>query len=167
MKKYTKYLLYKNVKNIAKIPTILNVFKKKNYVNYTIYNHYLQFFFDNNFKKFIYLFQILFLTKHNILFMDHNINFNYLPINNDILFSRSYRQLLKLVKFFNVGLVVIFNLSQKPFYAKKILNLGIIALTSDSRFVNNILDLNTATNNPIYNYTLYIATLQLYLKCKG
>ena len=166
MGKYTKYLFYTNIKLFIKVPTITNVFKKKKHCNYTIPNYYLQFFFNKNLKKIFSVLQVVFLSKCNVLFMDFNFNFNYLPISNALLFNRSSKQLSKLIKFFNVGLILVFDLNNKPFYAKKILNLGIITLTSDSCFVQNVLDLNIAVNNPVYNYTLYITTLQLYLNCK-
>jgi hypothetical protein len=135
-------------------------------VNYTQHKYYLQFFFDKNFKKILHVLQVLFVTNNNVLFIDFSFNFNYLPIKNELLFNRSYKQLLKLVKFFNVGLILVFNLNNKPFYAKKILNLGVVSLSASSCFAKNVLDLNVSTNNLVYNYTLYIATLQLYVNCK-
>ena len=46
-----------------------------------------------------------FSLKKNLIFVDYDINYNYLPISNSLLFSRSKKNLHKLIKYFDISII--------------------------------------------------------------
>lgn len=100
--------------------------------------------------------------------MDYNYNYNYLPLNNDLIFSRSKKNLHKLVKYFNVGVIVFFNTNSKLFTIKSLLKLKLINISSSNFFLHKNIDMNLdLPKNDTYNYIMYILIIKLYIKSKN
>ena len=104
----------------------------------------------------------------NILFIDFNFNFNYLPITNSTLFSRSSRSFNKLLKYFNVSVVFFFNLNKKKFIFKKLFSNKVINISLDDSTYSKKFDLNIpTTNNNLVNYILYLFVVNVYISLKN
>ena len=106
--------------------------------------------------------------KKNLIFVDYDINYNYLPISNSLLFSRSKKNLHKLIKYFDISIIIFFNTNSKLFTVKNLLKLKLINISSNNTFLEKNVDfcLNIP-NNYIYNYIIYILVIKLYLKIKN
>ena len=109
-----------------------------------------------------------FSLKKNLIFVDYDINYNYLPISNSLLFSRSKKNLHKLIKYFDISIIIFFNTNSKLFTVKSLLKLRLINISSNNTFLHKNVDfcLNIP-NNYIYNYIIYILVIKLYLKIKN
>ena len=109
-----------------------------------------------------------FSLKKNLIFVDYDINYNYLPISNSLLFSRSKKNLHKLIKYFDISIIIFFNTNSKLFTVKNLLKLKLINISSNNTFLEKNVDfcLNIP-NNYIYNYIIYILVIKLYLKIKN
>ena len=104
----------------------------------------------------------------NILFIDISQNYNYLPISQSDILSRSKKNLRKLIKFFNIGIVLFLNVGDKIFLVKKFNNLGTISISSNVTKKNTLFDftINIAHNNPLHYYIVYLYTINILLKFK-
>lgn len=141
-----------------KIPTDLfvNLPQTKNYLVCNRVDFILNFFI-----------KLINLNK-NIIFIDCNYNYNYLPIENKMLFSRSSVNLIKTFKYFNVAAVVFFNLSNKNYIFRKILNLNCINISFSSIHISDKLDINlNSGNSDILNYLFYVKFIQIYTSLKN
>ena len=77
--------------------------------------------FKNSLKKIQILLYTLFKNSYNIVIVDVNYNYNYLPITNKEIFShKPHKNLKKLLKYFNVGCVVFFDCGFKKKAIKKV-----------------------------------------------
>jgi len=125
----------------------------------------------NLFLKKIFFFFIGFINNnynlgYNIIIIDYNINYNYLPLLNKFLFSRSLQDLYKYIKFFNVNTVIFLDVNKKRFIFKKLLKFKLISISVNADIRYNLdLDLNI-TSTPITNYIFYLIVMDLYLKNK-
>jgi len=164
-----RFLFYPNVRKIIFFSFFKKFFfdKKKIKHNNYIYNFmsiYLPqkknfFFFLNFFRNNIY-------CGYNILFVDFKFNYNYLPIDNNLIFSRSLKDLYKFVKLFNINLVFFMDINKKKFIFKKLYRYKLISVSTDKDIFNNIdYNLNIHTT-PIINYMLYVVLMDIYLKNK-
>lgn len=109
-----------------------------------------------------------FKFNNNILFVDADINYNYLPINNGIMFNRSSTNLYKTAKFFKVSTIFYLNIRKKDFFLKKLFNLNCINICPNNDLNKSNVDLYLKTpNSKITNYLVYIFTMGLYLKIKN
>ena len=104
----------------------------------------------------------------NILFIDISQNYNYLPISQSDILSRSKKNLRKLIKFFNIGIVLFLNVGDKIFLVKKFNNLGTISISSNVTKKNTLFDftINITHNNPLHYYIVYLYTINILLKFK-
>ena len=119
------------------------------------------FLFFNNFIK------NTFKVGYNVLFIDINYNYNYIPISNKILFSRSLRDLYKYIKMFNVNVVLLLDIGKKKFVLTNLSKLNIIRISANSEVDNSNLDLNLGgANSPYINYIVYTLVVDSYLKNK-
>ena len=76
----------------------------------------------------INLFKEVFCTGGNIIFFDHKNNFNYLPVKKLFLKKRSTKQISHFIKYFNVRVLIFFNVKwffylYKIFLKKKYINI--------------------------------------------
>lgn len=147
-----------SIKNI----TILKP-KKKNFV-------YFYIFFQKhiNIKKLINLSSVLyclFIGNKNILFISDSINYNYIPIRNSDILKRSSKNLVKLFKYFNIGLVITFNIQKLNFFCKVFKKYLIINVVVGAFFKEADYNID-CSNNAIIQYMLYVNTMQIYLECK-
>lgn len=127
-------------------------------------------YFNNNpdFKKITNLVSNLLFLNKNVLFIDNNINYNYLPIDNNILFSRSYKKLYKIIRYFNIAVIFYVDLKKKKFVFKKLYNCNLINISISNKFISKKFDLNLGfINNYIHTYLFYLVILNLYLKIKS
>lgn len=123
---------------------------------------------NSDFKKIVYLISNLLFFNKNVLFVDNNVNYNYLPIHNNILFSRSYKKLYKIIKYFNIAVIFYIDLKKKKFIFKKLYNCNLINISISNRFISKKFDLNLGfINNYIHTYLFYLVVLNLYLKIKS
>jgi hypothetical protein len=104
----------------------------------------------------------------NILFVDISQNYNYLPISHSDILSRSKKNFRKLIKFFNIGIVLFLNVGDKIFLVKKFNDLGIISISSNGTKKNTLFDytINLTHNNPLHYYIVYLYTVNILLKFK-
>jgi hypothetical protein len=147
-----------------------NDFNKKNNLFLTNYNFLYSnnFFFKNKVKKILYLASTLFVLNKNILFIDSNINYNYLPIDNTLIFDRSFNKLTKVIKYFNVAAIFYLNLKKKKFIFKKLYNCNLINISLSSELVSKKFDLNISFGkNNLYVYLFYLSALKTYIKIKN
>ena len=101
----------------------------------------------------------------NILVVDYNHNYNYLPITQKSIFSRSAKKLFKTIRYFNIGIILYLNLNKKNFIFKKFLNLNLINIVVDNKISQKKFDFNiNVGNNPLYMYIIYVTLLGFYLK---
>ena len=125
----------------------------------------------NLFLKKIFFFFVNFINNnynlgYNIIIIDYNTNYNYLPLLNKFLFSRSLQDLYKYIKFFNVNTVIFLDVNKKRFIFKKLLKFKLISISVNSDIRYNLdLDLNI-TSTPVTNYIFYLILIYLYLKNK-
>ncbi len=131
-------------------------------------NKLFGFTINNNFNKLIKLFQNILTLNKNILFIDFNFNFNYLPVTNTILFSRSAKSFNKVLKYFNISFVVFLNLNKKKFIFKKLFSSKVINISTDNNTFSNKFDLNLSLpQNKLINYILYLCVMNIYLIVKN
>jgi hypothetical protein len=130
-------------------------------------SYFVQVFDKLIFKKLIFLITNLFSFNKNLLFVDIESNYNYLPIDNNILFSRSSSKLHKVIKYFNIAAIVYINLKKKKFIFKKLYNSNLISISLSNTLIKNKFDLNLSTNNKIILYMFYLIVLNLYIKVKN
>jgi hypothetical protein len=104
----------------------------------------------------------------NVLFVDISQNYNYLPISHSDILSRSKKNFRKLIKFFNIGIVLFLNVGDKIFLVKKFNDLGIISISSNGTKKNTLFDytINLTHNNPLHYYIVYLYTVNILLKFK-
>lgn len=111
---------------------------------------------------------MIFNTSGNVMFMDFNFNFNYLPITNTELLSRSKKNLQKFLNFFNVRLIIFFDIRSKNFLVKKLAKFKLINVAvSNNLIVGNFDIFLNLPNNPLIHYILYIHVLSIYIKSKN
>jgi hypothetical protein len=123
---------------------------------------------NNNFYKLIALFQNIFSINKNILFVDYYYNFNYLPITNQILFSRSSKYFNKFLKYFDVSVVLFLNLKKKKFIFKKLFSNKVINISSDKNTFSKKFDLYLhIPKTELTNYILYLSIMNIYLIVKN
>lgn len=122
----------------------------------------------SSFRKIMSVISCLFILNKNIIFVDINTNYNYLPISNELLFSRSFKRLDKFIKYFNVTMILYLDLNNKKFVFKKLYNYNLINVSVSSKFSYKKFDLNlNFLNNQIYSYLFYLSVMGLYLKIKN
>ncbi len=132
-------------------------------LNCFFFNVFDKFFF----KKIFYLLTNLFFTNHNALFVDLETNYNYLPIDNKVLFSRSFSTLHKYIKYFNIGLIFYINLKKKKFIFKKLYGCNLINVSLSNNLIENKFDLNLNIKNNLHLYVFYLFVVNLYLNVKN
>ncbi len=119
-------------------------------------------FFD--FKKFLLLISTIFSFNKNLLIIDYLNNYNYLPVTNNF-FDKSSNKFIKFVKYFNVGVILYFNVKKKSFFFNKLFNLNLINVCFNKQLVKSKFDYYFYTNNSSINfYIIYLYILKIYLK---
>lgn len=127
-----------------------------------------RFLINNSFKKLISCLEKVFILNRNVLFVDFNFNFNYLPITNKTLFSRSTKRFNKFLKFFNVSVVLFLNLNKKKFIFKKLFSSKVINISFDISTFSKKFDLNLPLpKNKLTHYILYLCIMNIYLIVKN
>jgi hypothetical protein len=139
-----------------------NVFTNKNVF-------LLKFFPKNKLLFLINFLSSIFTTNTNILFVDYNINYNYLPLHNDIIFNRSNTKLPKLIKYYNVSLIFYFNLNAKKYILKKLRSLNVVHVSVSDKLLLKKFDFgfNLLNQNEFYSYLVYLLVLKTYLSVKN
>lgn len=134
----------------------------------TFNNMLFRFLINNSFKKLISCLEKVFILNRNVLFVDFNFNFNYLPITNKTLFSRSTKRFNKFLKFFNVSVVLFLNLNKKKFIFKKLFSSKVINISFDISTFSKKFDLNLPLpKNKLTHYILYLCIMNIYLIVKN
>ena len=117
--------------------------------------------------KLLYFLANAFSLGINALFMDYNYNYNYLPLSNDIIFSRSAKTFSKTIKYFNIGIILYFDLSNKKFIFKKASNQKLMNISLTNKTDSKKFDLNlNFCNTKISNYMIYLLVINTYLKVR-
>jgi hypothetical protein len=100
--------------------------------------------------------------------VDYNYNYNYLPIENVLIFNRSTKTLNKLIKYFNIVSIIYFDINKKTFIFKKLTRLKLVnvSVTDTSLIKNFDFSLNVKNNN-INKYLIYIYIMNIYNKIKN
>lgn len=126
------------------------------------------FFLTSKTTKFINLLQVVFSLKKNILFVDYDFNFNYLPITNSSLFSRSSKNFNKYLKFFDINVILFINLKKKKYIFKKLFSKKTINISAGYHTHTDKFDLSlNLSENKVTHYILYILILKTYLLVKN
>ena len=169
--KFYDFILNKGFKKFEKKKFFIN-FSKNEFLPYTsttnTLNSYFIYIFDKFvFKKLTFLVANLFSFNKNLLFVDIETNYNYLPIDNSVLFSRSFSKLHKLIKYFNIAVVCYINLKKKKFVFKKLYDSNLINVSLSNTLVRNKFDLNLNITSKVVLYVFYLMVLNLYIKVKN
>jgi hypothetical protein len=136
----------------------INLFKSKKLI----------FFSNASFNKLATLLNMLFSNNKNIVFVDYYFNYNYLPVDNLNLFSRSTKYLQKLLVYFNVGAVIFLNLNKKFFLVKKLHKFRHINVSVNSNTFNKKFDISVnLPDTQLMHYLIYTYILNIYLKIKN
>lgn len=107
-----------------------------------------------------------FKLGYNIIIVDYNFNYNYLPFVNNFFFSRSLKDLYKYIRFFNVNTVIFLDVNKKRFIFKKLCKFKLISISVNNSIQLN-LDLNLdITSTPVSNYIFFLMVMDIYLKNK-
>jgi hypothetical protein len=131
-------------------------------------NSFFSLVVTNKIVKFTTLLQNLFLLNKNVLFIDYDFNFNYLPIPNPSLFSRSSNMFNKYLKFFDIGVVIFLNIKKKKFIFKKLFSRKTINVSVGFNTFPNKFDLGlTLSENRTTHYILYLLVINTYLSVKN
>lgn len=140
----------------------------KNIIKPVFSNNTFFFIFTSKLTKLISILQNIFCLNKNVLFIDYDFNFNYLPILNSDLFSRSSYILNKYVKFFDIGAILFLNLKKKKFifkklFSKKTINVSVGYNTHPSKFDLSL----TLPQNRVTHYLLYLFVMNVYISVKN
>lgn len=131
-------------------------------------NNLFSFIFSKKINNFVVLLENIFYLNKNILFIDYDFNFNYLPISNSSLFSRSSFFFKKYIKYFNIGVVLFLNLKNKKFIFKKLFSKKTINISVGFKSFPNKFDLGlTLSDNRITHYILYLLIINTYFFIKN
>jgi hypothetical protein len=145
-----------------------NDFKKPFFKNFLIKSPLFKIIPNIFLKRLAHILYYTFKFNNNVLFVDFDTNYNYLPFRNGTIFDRSSTQLYKTVKFFKINTIFYLNIRKKDFFLKKLFNLNCINISFnndlDKSSVDLFLDL---PNSKVTNYLMYIFTMGLYLKTKN
>ena len=112
------------------------------------------------------LLQCVFLNNKNILFLSDHFNFNYLPIDNKKILKRSAKSFKKIIKYFNVSVVIFIDLKKSIFFYKILQKYKIINITVGKSFCRSDFFIKLE-NNDISKYLFYLFILHFYLKIKN
>ena len=122
----------------------------------------------NNIYKYTTFCSNIFLLNHNIIFIDVNLNLNYLPCTNKAILSKSPKKFYQFLKFFNVSVVIFLNLKKKKSLFKKFLNYRLLNVAANNSIRGMEVDLHLRLpNSYLVNYIIYIHTMYIYLKLKN
>ena len=162
-----KLFFFKILKsNSLKLKIALPTNKIPSKFNYSFIKNFI--YIPKSFYHISNVLQKFFLLNKNVLFVDYNYNYNYLPITNNFIFKRSKKDFYKLLKYFNVGIVIYLDIKKKDFFLKKIFNNSIINICGSDDFFSKKVDFNlNLPNNLVYNYILYIIIMDIFLKTKN
>lgn len=121
------------------------------------------------FNKLCNLLKITFSSGFNIIIMDFFNNYNYIPITNERLFSRSFKDFYKIIKFFKVSCVIFFDLNKKNFSFKKLVKYDLLSISLNKNISYKTDYSLRVVNNDLNKYIIYMLILNLYLKivCKN
>ncbi len=151
-----------------KLPFIKNKFfkNKSTFFNIRVFHvntWYFNFFFNQKLKQICFVVQTILFFNKNILFVDYFNNYNYLPINNSIIFNRSFKFSKRLVKFFNIGLIFFFNVNKKNYPYKQYTQQNTINLSINTILNNNYIDLQYSSKLYLNYYVIYLIVLKYYI----
>ena len=123
---------------------------------------------NNKLSKLTKILGVVFKLNKNVILVDYSFNYNYLPIQNKDLFSRSTKNYNKCIRFFNVSVVIFFNLKKKNFILKKLFTNKTINVSVSSDTNLNKFDIGLKLQNTkITHYIVYIYLLNMYLSVKN
>ena len=156
------YFLYKFprllVRTTPKIQFVTNVFTSVKFCTHTT-NSYL--FSKSTLNSNIALISNLVTLGINFLFLDKDVNYNYLPLNK-LVFSKNikYGGVSKLLKFFDVKVLFFFNVRKKVlknFLLFKLLNISVLPQKHTDLYLGK-------KQKQVYFYMLYIFSISIILK---
>lgn len=161
-----------------KIPknTLINKFQLKFFDKYSVNNkikhlvvyNLLGYLYNNKIIRFGKILQNIFKLNKNIVIVDYNHNYNYLPIKNRDLFSRSVKNYKKYLSYFDVSIIIFFNLNNKKFIFKKLQSYKTINIFVGGGNSSNKFDFSLGfQNNKITHYLIYIFIVNIYLDVKN
>ena len=100
--------------------------------------------------------------------IDFNNNYNYLPIKNKEIFSRSNKKFNKTLNYFKVSVLLFLNLNKKKFIFKKLQRNKVINITLGHGMNSNKFDLSlNLQNTKIIHYIIYLCVMDIYLNTKN
>ena len=136
--------------------------------SYTTTSSKFNFFFKDSLVKLLAVLYHIFSLGGNIVFIDFNFNFNYLPLDNRNFFCRSKKKLQKMLNYFNVKAIIYFNINKKQFIIKKLHQFKLINISCNNDLILKNFDLSINTpNTHINHYLTYIYILSFFLKIKN
>lgn len=129
--------------------------------------YFTNFHFKNDIKRLLLLVSNLLTLNKNILFVDSDTNYNYLPIDNSFIFNRCKNKLTKLIKYFNIVLVFYLNLKKKKFIFKQLYNCKTINVCLADQFSPKKFDMSFSVGkNDLYMYIFYLLIVKSYTTLK-
>lgn len=146
-----------------KLSTQLSFNSFKNNHQIFFKNNFFEKLFKNKLNKLTLICINLFFFKKNVLFIDYNYNYNYIPLSQNSLNKCSPKDVFKLIEYFDINMVIFFNLNNKRSIFKKFFNLDILNISSHSNQKNFNFNLGIP-NVPILHYIIYVYISQIYLK---
>jgi hypothetical protein len=166
------FFLYKKIPN----KTFSNKLKLNFIKNNLCIIHKKPFFKQNtikhllpaNFSKLIKIISNIFLLNKNIIIIDYDFNYNYLPLQNEDLFSRSHKNFTKHITYFDVLAVFFLNLNKKKFIFKKLFSTKVINISLGADLYSNKFDFKlNLLNNKVSHYLVYIYIMNTYISLKN
>lgn len=161
--------IFKQIK--IKQPTTLVPFLKNNFdhLKFSQKNTNTMFYYQHSgsfLKKIFLLCQSLLVSKKNVLFISELSNINYLPISNKILFLKTKSYFFKLLRYFRVAAIIIFDFNQRNFLLRRFLSTKCVTIVFNKKIKqsSNCIQVNCdgLSNSKLYKYVLYLMVLKFY-----
>jgi hypothetical protein len=107
----------------------------------------------------------MFALNKNIIFIDCNYNYNYLPLTHKGLTKNSKKAIYRYIKYFNIGSALFFDLKSKKSLEDRFIGFGLINISTGVN--TRISELNLRIPNvPLFHYIVTMHVHGIYLKIK-
>jgi hypothetical protein len=108
----------------------------------------------------------MFALNKNIIFIDCNYNYNYLPLTHKGLTKNSKKAIYRYIKYFNIGSALFFDLKSKKSLEDRFIGFGLINISTGVN--TRISELNLRIPNvPLFHYIVTMHVHGIYLKIKN
>lgn len=118
-------------------------------------------------SKLTNLFVHLITFNNEIIFIDYNENYNYLPISQSEIWDRSFKRFYKILKFFKIGAIFFFGMEGKSLFLKRLVSLRILTVSFNNLNKSTLFNYSLpCVSTPLNNYIIYTHFINIFLKYK-